>query len=343
MLAELGKLTGEPGRESFLRGAFTCAAGLGVTEALKWAWQIPSGKARDIALLTLFCKWSGKSTVDVLGDGGVARGGIADTLGSFLLKEGRATPEQVAAFAYDFVLGRRRALLIADAAVVLSATDPAKAFALGDGLSGNTDFLQRFATGWADHDPQAVWEWAGQIPDQETRREMQAIAMAALGESDPPTAAGYLQGMQLQGEFRASVIEELGTNWGAKDARAALEWAETFPDAADHASAKKGIRVSAPVGIGVAVGGFANNGYEVSSVMPESPASRAGGLVQGDRIVAVKDAHGNWLNSGDLNQMEFVGQIRGEPNTTAVLQVQGKDGGALRTVTITRQQLMLNP
>ena len=111
MLAGFVELKGERERESFLHGAFTCAASLGVTEALKWAWQIPFGKARDTALLTLSGKGAGKgagkAAVEMLGDGDPG-GGIAAALGTFLLKEHRASPEQVATFAYDFVLGLRR-------------------------------------------------------------------------------------------------------------------------------------------------------------------------------------------------------------------------------------------
>lgn len=340
VFAGLGKLKNERERESFLRGAFTCAADLGVTEALKWAWQIPQGQARDTALLTLLDRWSGKTTVEVIGGCDPGDGGIAGALGTFLLKNHRATPEQVAAFAYDFVLGPHRVSLIADAAVVLTRTDPAKAFALGDALRGDAIFLERFATGWAAHDPQAVWQWAGQIPDPESRQKMQAIAVAAMGELNPAVAAGYLREMQLQGDIRASLIEELGTHWALKDTRAALQWAEAFPDATDRASAQKGIRVSAPVGIGVALGEDSNSGFVVNSVLPGSPASGAGGLSLGDRIVAVSDAHGNWVYASNFKLTEFIGHVRGEPDTRVVLQVQGKDGGPPRTVTIIRRQLL---
>lgn len=344
VVAGLGELKDEHERESFLRGAFTCAAGLGIPEALKWAWQIPQGEARDAALLTLFGKWSGKTTVEVIGECDPSDGGIAGALGTFLLKNHRATPEQVAAFAYDFVLGPRRVSLIADAAVVLSATDPARAFALGDALSGDAIFLERFATGWAAHDPQAVWRWAGQIPDLDSRQEMQAIAVSAMGKLNPAKAAGYLQEMQVQGELRATLIEKLGARWAVEDAKAAQQWAETFPDATDRANAQKGIRVSAPVGIGVGLGEDSNNGFVVNHVMPGSPASGAGGLVLGDRIVAVNDADGKWVYGSNLKLTEFIPHVRGESNTKVVLQVQGKDGGPPRTVTIIRRQLLVqNP
>lgn len=51
------------------------------------------------------------------------------------------------------------------------------------------------------------------------------------------------------------------TGWAAHDPQAVWQWADTFPDSADRASAKTGIRVSAPVGIAVSIGGFSNTGF----------------------------------------------------------------------------------
>lgn len=125
-----------------------------------------------------------------------------------------------------------------------------------------------------------------------------------------------------------------------KDAKAALQWAETLPDAADRAHAQKGIRESAPVGIGVGLGEDSNNGIGVNHVLPGSPASGAGGLSLGDRMVAVYDASGNWVYTSNLKLTEFIPHVRGESDSKVVLQVRDKDGGPPRTVTIFRQQLL---
>lgn len=336
MLAMLGTVKGAGERESFLRGAFTRAASLDVAEAMRWAWQIPPGTDRNIALLTLLCNWSGKSAVEAL------RGSndIAATLCTYLLRDHRATPEQVAAFTYDFAHKGFQASLIAMAAIELAATDPARAFALGDALGNNRrDFLEQFAKGWAARDPQAVLNWAGQLPDLQSRHKVQGIVLAALGKRDPSSAAEYLAASLLQGEARTVEIEKLGTSWAAMDTKAALRWADGLPDVEDRAAAVKGIRISAPVGIGVAISGSSAEGFVVSMVVPGSPASREGGLMQGDKIIAVTDMNGNWLQASDFDLMEFLGHIRGEPDTKVVVQVVGKDGGKPRTVPLTREQL----
>jgi len=73
-----------------------------------------------------------------------------------------------------------------------------------------------------------------------------------------------------------------------------------------------------------------------------SPASTSG-LQPGDRLLAVADASGSWVDSRGLRINQVSGMIRGEPNTQVTLQVQSPGAAAPRVVTLGRQQIIHRP
>jgi len=63
----------------------------------------------------------------------------------------------------------------------------------------------------------------------------------------------------------------------------------------------------------------------------------------GDRIVAVGDANGRWVDARNVRLGDVVGLIRGEPNTQVSLQIQSPGDAAPRAVTLGRQQIIHSP
>ena len=78
----------------------------------------------------------------------------------------------------------------------------------------------------------------------------------------------------------------------------------------------------------------------INTIIPNEAASRAGALKEGERILAVSDADGAWLDSRSLAFEDLINLIRGAPNTSVSLRLQPQPGDAARTVTLTRQQII---
>ena len=74
-----------------------------------------------------------------------------------------------------------------------------------------------------------------------------------------------------------------------------------------------------------------------------SPASASGQLRPGDRLLAVSDASGTWVNSRDRSIGDVVGLIQGDAQTPVSIQVQSADGSAPRVVTLRREQIIHRP
>ena len=87
------------------------------------------------------------------------------------------------------------------------------------------------------------------------------------------------------------------------------------------------------IGIGIIIQSDFHDGYLINSVLSNSPAEQAG-LSQGDTVVAVD---GQWLTSShDCRAL-----ILGEEGTDVSITVRSKNSKTLRTVIITRQQIVL--
>ncbi len=329
-------------REAFLRGVFQYAATLGVPTALDWARNLPRSKDRDSALLTLMGEWSNTSMAEILQNPTMAEFGMAGTLGLHLLESGQTSPQEIARMADDFLYGQQRAMLLAEAAANLAPIDPTKALALGDDLAGDLQlrFLERFAAGWASKQPLAAWDWAAGIPDMATRAELQASIVATQAETKHETAANMALEIDPGDAARSRSLEEVAAYWAAKDTGSAEQWAVSLPTQADRNAAQKGMQNAAPVGIG-AVLNFENDGIPViRGIVPDGVAGRSAAIKEGDRILGVSDVDGTWLETRTLSPEDVINLIRGAPNTSVSLRVQSPSDDSIRTVTLTREQII---
>ncbi len=342
----LAEVEGARAREDYINATFRPLAGLGVDVAMARVRELPDAASRDMAMLALLGEWSGQSVTELVQAGEVGRFGVAGALGLYLMNEGTMTPEQTAALANEFLTGQQRGSVLSRAAERLAATDPSTALAMGDGLTDwqQVRFLSRFVSGWASASPDDARAWAGQVQDARTRSVLLGRVLAEEVKVNPTSAAqAFLEAPPEDGQIRERTARQIAANWAAKDTVAAMQWANNLPEGNDRDSAQRGIRSTAPVGIGARLSRGEDGLPVLQELVPGSPASASGQLRSGDRLLAVSDANGTWVNSRDRSIGDVVGLIQGEAQTPVSIQVQSADGSAPRVVTLRREQIIHRP
>ncbi len=333
-------------REAELQGRFAAMAALGVDAALAQVRQLPDAEARDMAMLALLGEWSGLTMTELILRGEVGRFGVAGALALNLLEQGKVSPQQAAALANEFLDGRERGRVLARVGETLAATDPAAALALGEDLSGwqQTRFLERVAAGWAKTSPQQAQAWAEQITDPALRSSVQRRILGEMAQVNPAAAAqAFAQSPPEDASTRARLARQIGASWGDRDTLAAMQWAAGLPDDSARSAAQRGINAVAPIGIGARLTRSPDGTPVLQDLVPGGPASLSGQLRAGDRLLAVSDGRGGWVDTRAMDVGDVVGLIRGEVNTQVVMQVQAPGEAAARVVTLGRQQVVHRP
>ena len=333
-------------REAELQERFAAMAALGVDAALAQVRQLPDAEARDMAMLALLGEWSGLTMTELILRGEVGRFGVAGALALNLLEQGKVSPQQAAALANEFLDGRERGRVLARVGETLAATDPAAALALGEDLSGwqQTRFLERVAAGWATTSPQQAQAWAEQITDPALRSSVLRRILGEMAQVNPVAAAqAFAQSPPEDASTRARLAQQIGASWGDRDTLAAMQWAAGLPDDSARSAAQRGINAVAPIGIGARLTRSPDGTPVLQDLVPGGPASLSGQLRAGDRLLAVSDGRGGWVDTRAMDVGDVVGLIRGEVNTQVVMQVQAPGEAAARVVTLGRQQVVHRP
>jgi hypothetical protein len=333
-------------REAELQERFAAMAALGVDAALAQVRQLPDAEARDMAMLALLGEWSGLTMTELILRGEVGRFGVAGALALNLLEQGKVSPQQAAALANEFLDGRERGRVLARVGETLAATDPAAALALGEDLSGwqQTRFLERVAAGWATTSPQQAQAWAEQITDPALRSSVQRRILGEMAQVNPAAAAqAFAQSPPEDASTRARLAQQIGAAWGDRDTLAAMQWAAGLSDDSARSAAQRGINAVAPIGIGARLTRSPDGTPVLQDLVPGGPASLSGQLRAGDRLLAVSDGRGGWVDTRAMDVGDVVGLIRGEVNTQVVMQVQAPGEAAARVVTLGRQQVVHRP
>ena len=342
----LAEVEGSRAREDYVNAMFRPLAALGVDVAMLRVRELPDAASQDMAMLALLGEWSGQSVTELVQNGGVGRFGVAGALGLYLMNEGKMTPVQTAALANEFLTGQQRGTVLSRAAEQLAATDPTTALAMGDGLTDwqQARFLARFVSGWASASPDDARAWAGQVQDARTRSVLLGRVLAEEVKVNPTSAAeAFLAAPPEDAQIRERTARQIAANWAAKDTVAAMQWANNLPEGNDRESAQRGISSTAPVGIGARLSRGEDGLPVLQELVPGSPASASGQLRSGDRLLAVSDASGTWVNSRDRSIGDVVGLIQGDAQTPVSIQVQSADGSAPRVVTLRREQIIHRP
>ncbi len=329
-------------RETYLAGMVSRIAALRPEEALEQVRLLQDAEARDMLMLALLAQWSGATTLDLVRNRDVTRFGVAGALALYLMDSGKFSPAQAAALAKEGGAGRQ-AELLARVASKLVTTDPAAAVAMGGGLEGRQQnrFYESLARAWGASAPDAARQWASQIPDPELRARVQTSILQAEASGNPAAAArSFTQFPPGTPESRMRLAASIAESWANKDTVAAMQWASSLADASDQAAALQGIQRAAPVGIGARVVS-GDDGFPVlTDFVPGSPASMSGQLRPGDRLLAVSDGQGGWVDPRGLPLGQVVDLIRGAPNTQVSLRVQDSGGSVQRVITLGRQQII---
>jgi hypothetical protein len=189
------------------------------------------------------------------------------------------------------------------------------------------------------NNPDLAVLWANELTEGEARAAILRRTALNLVSSDP--TAAFALGDQLPAEEQRKFLDTVFAGWGASDTDAALSAADQIQDPAERDAAIAAIRTMAPVGIGAALS--IQDGYAVvNQLFPGTPAELSGQIHPGDRIVALAQGDGSFIDARGLPLKDIVDMVRGAPNTTLQLQLLGADAGPEtppRTISILRNQL----
>jgi predicted metalloprotease with PDZ domain len=162
----------------------------------------------------------------------------------------------------------------------------------------------------------------------------------AMVATNPVAAIEFAK--QLKPDDVSPFLDSVFASWARKDTEAALNWVDQqVSDPAEKEADIQAIRSGAPVGIGVQ---FRQDGdYAViDRLFPGCPADLGGQLQVGDRIVAVAQGDGAFVDVRGLPLQDLRQMIRGEAGTQLQLQVLPADApsdASPITVTLVRAQL----
>lgn len=189
------------------------------------------------------------------------------------------------------------------------------------------------------NDPDLAVLWANELTEGAGRAAVLRRTAVALVGSDASAALGL--GDQLPPEEQRTFLNAVFAGWGASDTDAALKYADQLQNPAEHDAALNAIRTSAPVGIGAIL--KSQDGYAViSGLVPGTPAELSGQIHPGDRIVALCQGDGAFVDARGVPLNDIVNMVHGQPNTVVELQLLAADAGpdaTPRIVSILRDQL----
>lgn len=341
-LQQLASLTGAD-RASFLRGVFEKIAALAPKDALGFAKKLDEGQERVSALKTLASAWRGGDTIDV-SPWQAERMGVEGALGAAFLSGDNKNPELAAVWAQELLSGKAQAELLGRAAFEEAATDPQRALAFGEYLTGEDRdrFLARVAGGWAKGDPAAAWAWAQQAAEPDLRAALESSVLRNLADTDPRGAADLLNQLPA-GQDRNRAIASIAQEWASKDTQAALDWANSLANPNEQKTALNSLRAVAPIGIGVSLG-MSEDGYpQIAGLVPGGPAGASGLINADDRIAGIDKGNGQFVDAHGLNMRQIIDLIRGDPGSSLRLQIIPPGATSptqWKTVTLVRNQII---
>lgn len=341
-IAAAKEIKGQRERAEFLRGVFLKLAEAGPAKAFDLMKALGDGD-RAQAMLTLAYAWMPESGSAPFGSL-VRSYGLEAGLGYQFLKAEPPDVEMAVQWAQALMSGQRprgAVSLLGAAAREMAKTDPTRAFELGKDLTGweKDRFVADVAGGWASVDPAAAAQWVGQFPAGSTRDRAYLAMLKPWAEKDPVAAAGAAMAMG-DGEARGEAIQSVAQQWADKDEARAKAWASSLAEPAARAAAESGIWNAKPVGVGLTLRTDRSGAVLIGGLLEGGPASRTGQIRENDRIVAVGQAGGGFLDVRGMKMDQVVGMLRGAKGSGVMLQVTGGDG-APRTVHVVRDELKL--
>jgi hypothetical protein len=183
--------------------------------------------------------------------------------------------------------------------------------------------------------------WADELTDANGRTAVMAAVAAALVSTN--AVAAFALSDQIPAAQRRKFLDALLAGWAGQDTDAALQWVDQVSDPAERTADLAAIRTTAPVGIGTALS-IQDGVPVINQLLPGAAAELSGQLHPGDRIVAVAEGYGSFVETRGLTLQDIVQMLRGQEGTLLQLQVRSADSAAdstPRTIPITRAQIKL--
>lgn len=322
-------------REAFLREFFRRFSADQIEDALAYAAVFQDRGDSDAALLAISHSVLGYTERQILQL--ATDSSVASLLARSLVPK---DPTRAATVANSFTAGRERAELLGLSASELFSRDPDTALALGKPLTGDdfVGFVREVGAQWTPQNLPRARAWAESLPAGESREWALARVAAAEAQTDPAAARATLAGITASAA-RLEAAESIATAWAGRDTAAAQAWVSTLPAGSEREAATRGIAEVTPVGIGAVVATDSMGYPSVRELVAGGPAATDGGLQPGDRVTAIRDASGAWIETRDMSVSDFVQRVRGAPGTSVSLQIQRPGDGATRSVTLPRRQI----
>lgn len=323
-----------------LRLTFRRLSSANRSRAIELALRLPSSADRKLAIETLareFLRTSGP-TLRQLANGSLT---TEQCLGLFLTR-GPLSPLLVTRIAAHEPADSPAVHLASRAVSMEAQSNPARAFALSRLLPAEAG-VKAVAEGWARTAPRAAASWVLTIEDPSLRTASLSQLALTTATRDAAFAASLVSEMPSSAQ-RDEAMAGVVRVWAQADTEAAMQWAESLPKPAESQAALAAIRSVAPSGIGIALSRPQNSPYPTAmQLVPNSPASKSGGIRAGDSIVAVSDSSGGWTSTQGRQLDAVVGLLRGDPGRPVQIQVLpagATDPSHVQTVTLTREQLL---
>jgi hypothetical protein len=116
--------------------------------------------------------------------------------------------------------------------VQMGQSDPPQALALAESLGGSHmgSVLENVTQLWAEQDEWAAYAWALSKPVGEQRDSLLARIAYVESKSNPRDAARLVAEQISAGAIQNDAALTVLNQWAARDANAALGWAQSFPE-----------------------------------------------------------------------------------------------------------------
>ncbi|MDA0813628.1 MAG: PDZ domain-containing protein [Verrucomicrobia bacterium] len=320
---------------AFMRGiASHIAQSLRAEEAIEWVRGIDP-RLESEGLLALVSSWTGAHLLPSLG---------IENMASALMRTESVSDEIKDGWIAAFSDHPMRNSMLAERAVNLVQTDIDGALALGDGLTGweRDQFVKRMTTLWAAYDADAAWEWVGANRDNVSAKSVAGV-LSMMVQKDSDAALAAFDTL-TDGEARIAAAAGLAAMQTLDHGtQAAVEWADSLPEAAEQEAAHEQIYRETPRGIGAMLSED-GGAVRIQGIVPGTPAAIAG-LQKGDRIVEIdSDGRGSFQDVSGRGLLDAISLIRGDagsPLQLRILRDDGHGGVSEQVLSLNRPQLVL--
>ena len=199
--------------------------------ALAWAGQLPVN-VRENALNGVLIMWQ---TVDARAEAQYLAAQPGDKgdnqLTEAVQQWAKSSEEGARAWVESLPPGPSRKVALLGISKALYSDDPRAAVEyLGQRPEGAgfKDQIEAFVAGWAESEPEQVWQYSQTLTDGQASEEAKSAALGQMTTTDPARATSLFT--QLSSEEQEKAVGGMIQKWSNREPEAAAQWAANLPD-----------------------------------------------------------------------------------------------------------------